>query len=57
MSPDRDSGMFGAAPSGGNVRCSPVKIVRDKNSWNSISAKSIKLSGPLLNGEVEQLDM
>ena len=57
MSPDRDSGMSGAVPSGGNVMCSPVKIVRDKNSWNSISAKSIKLSGPLLNGEVEQLDM
>ena len=43
---DRDSGMSGDAPSGENVRCSPVEPVSRKNSWNRISAKSIKLCGP-----------
>ena len=57
MSPDRDSDMSGDSLSGQNVRWSPVEIVRGKNSYNSISAKSIKLYGPLLNGEVEQLGM
>ena len=52
-----DSGMSGDELSGENVRCRPVEIMHGKNSWNRISAKSIKLSGPLLNGEVEQLDM